>query len=313
VADSDGVQHQRESDIGPAGLFGTNVQSSECGDRPCDLRPTPDQLANNNPGPQGREPVRQRTPECTAGSGRVAGGTVVDASGEQVGVPGRPWEPRGTSPWTPCDWLPCRDGKWRPVESVPLQMVDGLSESMGRLRPECIYQITQEVTEYATSTKTDIREAMLDVWVSLGAQAIQRQTRRLSSVRDAPVLLSFLRQLTDQGWSLAQGLPRPSTQAPEGELRVLWERLQVTRSSYRRGLDQQSINQPSDAVRFLSSVLARHAQEAWGQTFERHVSDAFPLIKGVSNRVGRLRAYGNAIVPQVAAEVIRAYMECRPC
>jgi DNA (cytosine-5)-methyltransferase 1 len=28
--------------------------------------------------------------------------------------------------------------------------------------------------------------------------------------------------------------------------------------------------------------------------------------------VGRLRAYGNAIVPQVAAEVIAAYMECRP-
>jgi hypothetical protein len=25
--------------------------------------------------------------------------------------------------------------------------------------------------------------------------------------------------------------------------------------------------------------------------------------------VGRLRAYGNAIVPQVAAEVIKAYME----
>ncbi|MES2530445.1 MAG: DNA cytosine methyltransferase [Pseudomonadota bacterium] len=29
-------------------------------------------------------------------------------------------------------------------------------------------------------------------------------------------------------------------------------------------------------------------------------------------RVGRLRAYGNAIVPQVAAEVIGAYMDCRP-
>ena len=38
----------------------------------------------------------------------------------------------------------------------------------------------------------------------------------------------------------------------------------------------------------------------------------FPLAHGVSARVGRLRAYGNAIVPQVAAEVIRAYMECRP-
>jgi DNA (cytosine-5)-methyltransferase 1 len=35
----------------------------------------------------------------------------------------------------------------------------------------------------------------------------------------------------------------------------------------------------------------------------------FPLATGVSARVGRLRGYGNAIVPQVAAEFIRAFME----
>ena len=34
-----------------------------------------------------------------------------------------------------------------------------------------------------------------------------------------------------------------------------------------------------------------------------------PLAYGVQNRVGRLRAYGNAIVPQVAAEFIGAVME----
>lgn len=35
----------------------------------------------------------------------------------------------------------------------------------------------------------------------------------------------------------------------------------------------------------------------------------FPLAVGISGRVGRLRGYGNAIVPQVAAQFIGAFME----
>ena len=43
----------------------------------------------------------------------------------------------------------------------------------------------------------------------------------------------------------------------------------------------------------------------------RRAQPGIPLLAhGISNRVGKLRAYGNAIVPQVAAEVIGAYMDC---
>ena len=34
-----------------------------------------------------------------------------------------------------------------------------------------------------------------------------------------------------------------------------------------------------------------------------------PLAHGIPNRVGTLRGAGNAIVPQVAAEFVRAFME----
>jgi DNA (cytosine-5)-methyltransferase 1 len=37
----------------------------------------------------------------------------------------------------------------------------------------------------------------------------------------------------------------------------------------------------------------------------------FPLVNGTTNRVGLLRGYGNAIVPQVAAEFIKAFFDVR--
>lgn len=39
---------------------------------------------------------------------------------------------------------------------------------------------------------------------------------------------------------------------------------------------------------------------------------SIPEIAGLPRPVGEVKAYGNAILPPLAAEVIKAYMECRP-
>ncbi len=45
---------------------------------------------------------------------------------------------------------------------------------------------------------------------------------------------------------------------------------------------------------------------------EQWLSDMGDDRDGLPFKMGRLRAYGNAIVPQVAAEVIGAYLDCHP-
>jgi DNA (cytosine-5)-methyltransferase 1 len=135
------------------------------------------QLAHHHhPGPQGREPVRQRTVECAVGQGRVAGelgdsaGTASQWDtgailGAQAGVNGSGFSVDGVDterpehagqglPWSRCDWLPCRDGKWRPVEPGTFPLAHGVSNRVGRLRaygnaivPQVAAQVIQAYME----------------------------------------------------------------------------------------------------------------------------------------------------------------------
>ena len=71
------------------------------------------------------------------------------------------------------------------------------------------------------------------------------------------------------------------------------------------GRETRSRSGISDAWRDAEWIACRDGKA------RRIESGVHPLAYGVPGRVGRLRGYGNAIVPQVAAVFVRAYMESR--
>jgi len=83
-----------------------------------------------------------------------------------------------------------------------------------------------------------------------------------------------------------------------------------------RNEDASNARQPSEArgmADLLGSGLEGHAILPCRDGKARRVeAGTFPLADGIPGRMGLLRGYGNAIVPQVAAEFLMAWMECRP-
>lgn len=212
--------------------------------------------------------------------------------------------------WEDAEWLYCRDDKYRPVEPQPQQMADGSTESMGRLCDSRIAEVEREIAN-AFASESDAREAVCNLWRALSEEAIRGwPSGRPIGVYEAPVLLAFLRQLQEQGRPIAQGIPRQSKEDAEKRLRRVWVPESIACPSRQRGLDGQSPAEYSDPMRILSSILARHAQAAWGEAFDTHARTGFPLTHGSPARVGRLRGYGNAIVAEQAAAFIEAYMQC---
>lgn len=196
--------------------------------------------------------------------------------------------------WSNADWIFCRDGKWRPVEPGTQQMVDGLSRAVGRLRATAVVaekvdgQTRQAVTSEIVRALRRGNDPVA-VWQSLG---------RCLGFPAATLLLAALCEQSRELGSFFYGQTSRISEESKAVLREMPCNGQAACSSQGWQLPQQLLDELTDALPTLSQAGAPLAG------FTGH-----PLAHGVSGRVGRLRAYGNAIKPQVAAVFIRASVE----
>jgi DNA (cytosine-5)-methyltransferase 1 len=203
-----------------------------------------------------------------------------------------------TGSWGDLEWLPCTDGKARPTQPGLFPLAHGLQSCLVRCR-DIEAAAIQEVLNAAIDP--DPAEAMRLLWRRVRAQIHQWPAGGQGSVPQAEVLLPFLLSLRAACDSTAYG-----SGGAQANKAVHWRALRFLRLR-RRSLHAPRQRQPdgqqgvesTDALHLLSLSLACHAE-----AFENAATDAY----ATTDRVGRLRAYGNAIVPAVGAAFIQAVM-----
>jgi hypothetical protein len=135
-------------------------------------------------------------------------------------------------------------------------------------------------------------------------------------VHETEVLQHFMRNVlsTFDRISDDSGLPQTSEKNigrdPDIPLRNLQTYVENRCSSLRRESHEQCHGEPSGSVRELSWFLARVDKETRDRTGWKNAV-SFPLTEKCHNRVGALRGSGNAIVPQIAARFVTAFMEAK--
>jgi len=211
----------------------------------------------------------------------------------------------GSNYWADAILIQCGDGKARRTPADFAGLVDGFPAYLGRDRSKHFSEAAQEVERYANATQGSPIATVRALWNLVQQEPPTfRPVGERAGVSAAQILLTYLREHDRHaygGRAIGEG-----QEVPKADLRSLRRDESDALAPHGRQPNEQRPGQHSDALRSLSYVLAQHAEEAWTSHCRENARPAAVLSHGECNRVGRLKGYGNAIVPPVAAEFIRA-------
>ena len=247
--------------------------------------------------------------------------------------------------WGAADWLYCRDGKWRPVEPIHAKMVDGAAPGMGYLCPESDKkkEVTHDDVPKLQQTADTEAVHVGGTGVAEHAEAPEILQPKMHGEGPAEAAVYESEPQPDESRSVEENVLRglresrgasctPCERGPTGQLRIELEDVvrllpQSLSLSELHGdggtslilqalcetiCQEGAVQYAPEQVPAIWASFGEEAQNRIRMGFDAsrwEIVVPFPLTKNAKSRVGRLRGYGNAIVPQVAAEVIKAYME----
>lgn len=204
--------------------------------------------------------------------------------------------------WSDHEWRTGADGKARRVKPGVRLLVDGLSKAAS-----AVYAIEREANERFVDACSSQGNA--DKVLQILREAVQQEEDWekksigvLLELHEAEILLDFLFCIdaARNGTSVEGRISKTHHEARRRLLRSMWPHGKFSCSPYRRRRDEQVGDEFADFVLSLPFVLARFIEAHWQAVREAYAS---------ADRVSHLRIAGNAIVPQLAAEVIKAVME----
>ncbi len=194
--------------------------------------------------------------------------------------------------WSDFDIIPCGDGKARRVEPKYVALAPGVP---GGLVPGRTENENEEEINAAPKIDRDgggslriVRE--VEMQAARSSQGRESEQQRIEQLADLVRLLPSSCALAElHGDATTSGALSALRQAiaAEGLLRDTPEQIETAWRSL-----------PREARQCIWDTIS---QAGIVRTPEH------PLAHGIPNRVGKLRAYGNAINPEIAAEFIRAY------
>lgn len=211
------------------------------------------------------------------------------------------------NPWAKPEWIECRDGKARPIKSGIEPLAYGVPARILCTCTQC-------------HTETMIYEGMYFL-----RKIPERENRLEQKEILRQRVLSFVSSVN--GYIRQEFYAQQSTEVQERQMRTMREHVETARPSHRQESDEQHGGQFTNSMFYMSSQgtckeQALNVRRMWKaiqgcQPQELSKQNLFcPVCERVGahlcktevvkNIAGKLRAYGNAIVPQVAAEFVNA-------